>query len=69
MQEAIYRGYEKRLKNLPTNPSTVQESEELYSDLLDYGMKSRLSEDVINRVVSDQKKQDEKHAEFSKRKK
>lgn len=69
MQDAIYRGYEKRLKDLPTTPENAQESEELYSDLLDYGMKSRLSEEAINRVVSDQKKRDEKHAEFSKRKK
>lgn len=69
LQEAIYRGYEKRLKNLPTNPDIVKESEEMYSDLLDYGMKSRLSDDVINRVVDDQKKQDDKHAQFSKRRK
>lgn len=68
-EEAIYRGYEKRLKNLPTNPDIVQESEEMYSDMLDFGMKSRLSNEVINRVVEDQKKQDEKHADFSKRRK
>lgn len=41
----------------------------MYSDLLDYGMKSRLSDDVINRVVDDQKKQDDKHSQFSKRRK
>lgn len=41
----------------------------MYSDILDYGMKSRLSDDVINRVVDDQKKQDDKHAQFSKRRK
>ena len=68
-QEARYRGYEKRLKNLPTNADNAKESEELYSDMLDFGMKSRLTEEQINRVVADQKKQDESNANFSKRRK
>ena len=37
--------------------------------MLDFGMKSRLTEEQINRVVADQKKQDESNANFSKRRK
>ena len=36
-------------------------------DPLDYAQKSQLSKEVVDRIVDEQKKRDEKHKEFSKR--
>lgn len=66
-QDAIYRGYEKRLKTLQTTPESAAKAEEDYDDLLDYGSNSRLSKETIDRLAEEQKKQDEKHSQFSKR--
>lgn len=66
-QDAIYRGYEKRLKTLQTTPESAAKAEEDYDGLLDYGSNSHLSKETIERLVEGQKKQDEKHSQFSKR--
>ena len=66
-QDAIYRGYEKRLKTLQTTPESAAKAEEDYDGLLDYGSNSHLSKETIDRLVEGQKKQDEKHSQFSKR--
>ncbi len=66
-QDAIYRGYEKRLKNLPTTPESVAASDENRDPTDEMGVNVRLSEEAINRVVEDQKMIDEKNKSFSKR--
>ena len=67
LKDAIYRGYEKRLKTLQTTPESAAKAEEDYDGLLDYGSNSHLSKETIDRLVEGQKKQDEKHSQFSKR--
>ncbi|KAM7458216.1 hypothetical protein BLSTO_01035 [Blastocystis sp. subtype 1] len=66
-EDSLYRGYEKRLKNLPTTPESAAKAEVSGEDYMDYAQQSRLSQDVIDRVVNDQKKRDEKNQDFSKR--
>ncbi|KAK8795796.1 hypothetical protein JH06_3438 [Blastocystis sp. subtype 4] len=66
-EDAIYRGYEKRLKNLPTTPESVAASDENRDPTDEMGVNVRLSEEAINRVVEDQKMIDEKNKSFSKR--
>lgn len=66
-QDAIYRGYEKRLKNLPTTPESVATYVENRDPTDEMGVNVRLTEEAINRVVEDQKAQDEKNKGFSKR--
>lgn len=66
-QDSLYRGYEKRLKNLPTTPESAAKAEVSGEDYMDYSQQSRLSQEVVDRIVNDQKKRDEKNQDFSKR--
>lgn len=55
------------MKNLPTTPESVALADNSDEDPLDYAQKSQLSKEVVDRIVDEQKKRDEKHKEFSKR--
>lgn len=67
LQESLIRGYEKRLKALPTTPESVAAYDEAHDSADVLGVTSRLSKEAINRVVSEQKKREERHQKFSKR--
>lgn len=55
------------MKNLPTTPESAALADNSDEDPLDYAQKSQLSKEVVDRIVDEQKKRDEKHKEFSKR--
>lgn len=55
------------MKNLPTTPESAALEDNSDEDPLDYAQKSQLSKEVVDRIVDEQKKRDEKHKEFSKR--
>ena len=55
------------MKNLPTTPESAALADNSDEDPLDYAQKSQLSKEVVDRIVDEQKKCDEKHKEFSKR--
>ena len=63
----MIRGYEKRLKALPTTPESAAAFDESHDPTDVLGVTSRLSKEAVNRVVSEQKKRDERHQKFSKR--
>lgn len=55
------------MKNLPTTPESAALADNSDEDPLDYAQKSQLSKEVVDRIVDEQKKRDEKHKLFSKR--
>ena len=55
------------MKNLPTTPESAALADNSDEDPLDYAQKSQLSKEVVDRIVDEQKKRDEKHKEFSMR--